>query len=472
MDVKKVLKELKRYRIKGISDDTRYLQPEDCFVCRKGNKYNGENYIEEAIARGAKAVLAENKIDNLSIPTIVTGDIEADFPKLLSEFYDYPQRELRLIGVTGTDGKTTTATITEYLLSQKYASSYIGTNGIRFLNHQESSSYTTLPLALLMRKMRLMADKNIRYLVMEVSSQGLVNRRLEGLEFAVAIFTNLTHEHLDTHKTMENYMRAKQQLFRMLDRKGLGVVNLDSPYGQFFTHSKVLTYAIDKDADYRAFNLRQQKKYTYFDLITPEKTLYDLKINLTGKFNIYNVLAAIITARHCRVPEQTILKAIQTIPRIPGRLELLTTDEDFQVYVDFAHTPNALKAVLGSIKTETNRLIVILGAAGGKDRSKRPEMGTVCANIADWVIFTSEDPRDEDPRAIISDLTEKITSENYEIILNRKEAIRHTIARAQPRDVIIITGKGNDDYYEEKGIIYPYSDIEEATLALKKKRES
>ncbi|NLD25897.1 MAG: UDP-N-acetylmuramoyl-L-alanyl-D-glutamate--2,6-diaminopimelate ligase [Acholeplasmataceae bacterium] len=471
MDVKKIIKELKKHKIKGISDDTRFLRPEDCFVCRKGSKYEGANYIDEAVAKGAKLILTETEIKGSEIPVLKTTDIETDFPRLLSEFYDYPQRELRLIGITGTDGKTTTATIIDYLLSQKYSSSYIGTNGIRYCDHYEKTSYTTLPLALLIRTLRLMANKNIRYLTMEVSSQGLVNRRLDGLEFDVAVFTNLTHEHLDTHKTMDNYLQAKLQLFQMLDRKGVGIVNIDSPYGEFFRHSKLITYAIEKAADYRATNIRYQKKYTYFDLLTPKETHHDLKCNLTGKFNIYNVLAAIITAVHCNIPTQTIFKAIQSLPKIPGRMELLTTDEDFQVFVDFAHTPNALKEVLSSLRAETNRLVVVVGAAGGKDRSKRPEMGYVCTSIADWVIFTSEDPREEDPLSIIADLTKKVSSTNYEIIPDRKQAIHYAIAKAKPKDVIIITGKGNDDYYEEKGQIHSYSDSEEVLLALNKKRE-
>ncbi len=469
MNVKTIIKELKKLKVLGISDDTRYLQPQDLFVCLKGENFDGNDFIEEAIKKGAKAILTENDIKCL-VPVFKVNNLANIFPKLLGEFYDYPQRELRIIGITGTDGKTTTATILEYLLSQKYCSCYIGTNGIFFQNNHSKSSYTTLPLSLLMRTLRMLANKSIKHLIMEVSSQGLVNGRLEGIEFEVAIFTNLSHEHLDTHKSMENYLEAKKLLFQKIDRRGVGIINIDSPYAKFFSSSKLITYGIDNQADYQAINLRSYKKYTCFDLITPQEITKDVKVNLTGKYNIYNVLAAIAAAIHLRINKTTILKALKNIPKISGRLELLTTTEDFSVYVDFAHTPNAIKEVLLNLKEDNKRLIIILGAAGEKDQSKRSKMGVTATSIADYVIFTSEDPRFEDPQKIVEDLTQDVQTQNYEIILNRKEAIQKTILKAKKNDIIIITGKGNDDYYEEKGIVYPYSDIEEALFALNKKK--
>jgi UDP-N-acetylmuramoyl-L-alanyl-D-glutamate--2,6-diaminopimelate ligase len=471
MHIKRLLQEIHNLKITGISDDTRYLQAGDLFVVRKGSKDSGSAYLEEAIRLGAKAILSEKEHD-LSIPVIISKDIEKIFPELLFRFYDYPHYELCIIGVTGTDGKTTTASIIEHLLTQKYNSCYIGTNGIRHLGYFEKTKYTTLPLCLLVRTLRFLADKNIRHLVMEVSSQGLVNKRLEGIGFEVAVFTNLGHEHLDTHGTIENYLKAKQMLFSKLEKKGLGITNIDSPYGKHFKAKNLLTYGLNENSDYQAYNIRERKKYTVFDLKTPEETWKDLRINLFGIYNVYNVVAAIITALHYKIPKTTIYKALETIPKIEGRLEELSTTEEFKVYVDFAHTPNALEAVLNLLKKRHSRLLLVLGSAGGKDKSKRPLLGKIATTLADYVFFTSEDPRFEKPENIIFDLIKDLKNDNYQIIIDRKEAIKTAILSAKKGDGVLIAGKGNDDYFEINGNIYSYSDIEVVEEILSELKEN
>lgn len=466
MEVEKILKKIEKYQITGISDDTRYLEPGDLFVCVDGDYYSGNNFVIDATIKGAKAILTEKKLVATTIPVITTTDIKKHFDLLLSKFYDYPFREMQMIGVTGTDGKTTTSSIIEYLLNQKSTCCYIGTNGIRYLNEFLKTRYTTLPLCLLMKTLRRVADRNIKYVSMEVSSQGLVNNRLEGIEFDVAILTNLTHEHLDTHKTMENYFLAKKKLFDKLDSRGLAIVNSDCPYSYRINHPNLVTYGIDNVSDYQALNIRFQKKYTIFDLKTPNGILENLKVNLFEIYNIYNVIAAVIVAMYYGLPIALIYKSLLTIPKIEGRLELLTTDENFKVYVDFAHTPNAIKQVLSSLKREQTRLTIVLGSAGGKDKTKRPEMGQIACDLADQVIFTSEDPRLENPNDIIHDLTKNVNSNNYRIIIDRKEAIKEAIFSAQEGDIIVITGKGNDNYFEINNQVYPYSDIAEVMNVL------
>ena len=470
MSLQKILNELKKLNITGISDDTRYLQAGELFVVRKGQQHSGEDFIPEAIKLGARAVLAEAHHD-LDVPVLVSKKIENIFPELLFRFYDYPHYELRLIGVTGTDGKTTTASIIEYLLNQNYNSCYIGTNGIRHSGYFEKSKYTTLPLCLLVKRFRLLADKNIRHVVMEVSSQGLINKRLEGIEFEVAVFTNLSHEHLDAHGSMENYLEAKKLLFSKLERGGLGIVNIDSPYGKDFRAKKILTYGIKERADFQALNIRETHKYTSFDMKTPEGIWEDVRINLFGTYNVYNALAAIIAALHYKIPKTTICNALKTIPKIEGRMERIPA-EGFTVYVDFAHTPNALREVLNWLKHRHERIFLVLGSAGGKDRSKRPLMGLVATALADHVIFTSEDPRFENPEEIISDLLWDVKSSNYEIILDRKAAIHAAVMSAKFGDAVLIAGKGNDDYFEEKGMVHPYSDFEVLEEALERRKES
>lgn len=470
MNVEKVLRKLRELNITGISDDTRYLNPGDLFVCLNGNNFHGSDFAIEATHKGAKAILSETKINATTIPVIQVTNIRKNLDVLLAKYYDYPFREMQMIGITGTDGKTTTASIIEYLLNQKYKCAYIGTNGIRTDSLNEKSNYTTLPLCQLMKVLRKFANQNIRYVSMEVSSQGLVNNRLESVEFDVAIFTNLTHEHLDTHKTMDNYFLAKMKLFEKLDKRGLALANGDCEYSYRIKHKNLVTFGIDNVCDYQAINIRPQIKYTTFDLKTPNEVIKDIKVNSLEKYNLYNIIAAIVVALHYKVPIDLIYKALVTIPKIEGRLELITTDEDFKVYVDFAHTPNALKQVLSSLKEKSKTLKVVMGSAGGKDSTKRPLMGQIATDIADYIYFTSEDPRNENPVSIINDLLSDVKRKNYEVVLDRKSAIKKAIMEANTQDTIIITGKGNDNYFEVDNIVYPYSDITEVINNLEQRK--
>ena len=470
MNVEKVLNKINKLNITGISDDTRYLNPGDLFVCINGQNYHGSDFVIEATHKGAKAILSETKINAATIPVIQASNIKKNIDLLLARYYDYPFRELQMIGITGTDGKTTTASIIEYLLNQKYKCSYIGTNGIRYNSLFEKSNYTTLPLCLLMKILRKFANQNIRYLAMEVSSQGLVNNRLESIEFDVAIFTNLSHEHLDTHKTMDNYFLAKKKLFEKLDKNGLALVNGDCEYSYRIKHKNLVTFGIDNICDYQAINIRPQIKYTIFDLKTPKIIYKDIKVNSLERYNLYNIISSIVVALYYKIPIDIIYKALLTIPKIEGRLELITTDEDFKVYVDFAHTPNALKQVLSSLKEKSKTLKVVMGSAGGKDTTKRPFMGQIATDIADYIYFTSEDPRNENPLTIINDLISGTKKNNYEVVVDRKVAIKKAIMEAATQDTIIITGKGNDNYFEVDNIVYPYSDISEVMLNLEQRK--
>ena len=458
MSIDNLILQLFKLGVTGISSDTRDIKKGDLFVCLKGDSYYGGNYVKEAVSLGAKAILSEEPIDTF-IPNLIYPNLKNNLGLILSKFYDYPFRELEMIGITGTDGKTTTATFIEYLLNQKYKCCYIGTNGIRYLSYDLKTRYTTVPICSLYKTLRYVANQNIRYVSMEVSSQGLVNGRCDNIEFDVGIFTNLTHEHLDTHKTMDNYFNAKMELFKKIDDKGLVIVNGDDPYSSKIIHNNKITFGIDNECDFQAINIKYMKKYTKFDLKTPTEVLKDFRINRKEKYNIYNILAAVIVAMHYNIEQITLYNALANLPKVKGRLELLTTDEDFKVYVDFAHTPNALKNVLESLKDDNSRIVLVMGAAGNKDKLKRPAMGITACELADFVYFTSEDPRSEDPIAIINDLKRDVTSSNYLIVPSREDAIKTAIKNHQKNDIILITGKGNDDYFEENGMVYEYSDI-------------
>jgi len=470
MNIENVINILNKLQITGISDDTRYLEPNDAFVCRKGKHYQGSDFVIEAILKGAKAIITEKQIEAVTVPVILCDNIEKNFEKLLNGIYGKSWQNVKLIGITGTDGKTTTATIIKFLIGLSFSCGYIGTNGIRYNGIKTVTQYTTPPLCLLIKTLTKMANADIPYCAMEVSSEGIINNRLETIRFHSAVFTNLSHEHLNTHITMENYFQAKAKLFNKLYSDGLAIINNDSPYGHRIKHSRLTTFGIENISDWQALKINIKSTGMTFDLKTPNGIIKNIKTNMMGKYNIYNIMAAIIAATDNCIPLPKILRNLKNIPEIPGRMELITGNENFKVYVDFAHTPNALKEVLFSLKRPNNRLIAILGSAGGKDKTKRPEMGKIACDIADYVVFTSEDPRNENPEDIIQDMTSTTDKKNYEIILNRKTAIKKVILQAQAKDVIIITGKGNDRYFEQNNNIYSYSDITEATKALQARK--
>lgn len=460
MKIKQIINILKKYQIAGISDDTRYLSEGDLFICYEGNNYKGANFVIQAIKKGAKAILISENIPNCSIPVILVDNVKEIMYPLVAQFYQYPWKKLHLIGITGTDGKTTTATYTEYLLSQKYPVAYIGTNGIRYLNQHLETNYTTLPYCLFVKTLSMFVNHNIKYVCMEASSQGLVNNRLHNVKFDIAVFTNLTHEHLDTHITMENYFNAKYMLFKQIKTKGIGIINIDSPYAKKIK-TKNITFGINNKASFRAINITFLDGKAKFDLLIKKKLIKNIYVNISEIYNIYNLLPAIIIALRNKITQNDIIKAITSLPKVDGRLQLISDNKPFKVYIDFAHTPNALKELLTSLKTKTSsRLIVVCGSAGHKDKSKRPLIGKVATSIADYVIFTSEDPRSENPEDIINQMISDVKTQNYEIIVDRTKAIAKAISIAEPNDIVIVTGKGNDNYFEINNHKYSYSDAE------------
>lgn len=458
MKVNKIIKLLKKLQITGISDDTRYLDAGNLFICKKGTKYNGLNFIHEAISKGAKAILTEEDILLDNVVVIKVNSIQKVFYELIAKFYRYPWKKLKLIGVTGTDGKTTTASYIKHLLGNDCA--YIGTNGIVYYDKIIKTSYTTLPYCLFVRTLYELQKANIKYVSLEASSQGLINNRLYGINFDVAIFTNLTYEHLDTHKNMYNYFQAKLILFKQLKKNGLAIVNRDSKYSNFI-HVQKVTFSIQTNADYQITNIVNKSDYLEFTLLSKNNQPTIYQTNVFESYNLSNLLAAIIVAKHFKVPNETLKEKIIQMPSVAGRLQLVSTDLPFKIYIDFAHTPNALYEVLKNLRSKTNgRIIGVCGSAGEKDKYKRHLIGQVATNNADYVIFTSEDYRSEDPYDIISQMISLVKTNNYEIIIDRKKAIEKAIKIAKENDIVIVTGKGNDEYFETNEGCFKYSDYE------------
>lgn len=456
--------------VTGITSDTRFLKSGYLFIPLKGKNFNGEEFITEAINKKAAGIVLEKEHKNLGIPCIACDNSFEMLKKLLIKFYGSPFNNLCLIGVTGTDGKTTTSTIISYLLSTKFSTGYIGTNGIHLKNEFFPNLFTTPLLSENYRLIKAAEHMNINYLAMEVSSQGIVAKRVDTLLFDYVIFTNLSHEHLDTHHTLDEYFQAKFKLFSMTKKKNKKIVNKDDEYSKYFESlDDVIYYSIYEVSDYQAKNIRYINNSTYFDLYTKNTVIKNLHINRMEEYNLYNILPGIIISLLEGISVDELYTRLNTLPLIPGRLEKITSEMPFDIYVDFAHTPNALRAVLTSLKKNTkNRVIIVCGAAGKKDKSKRPIMGKVACEFADFVVFTSEDPRFENPSDIINQMVSEITSTNYICIEERTSAINYAINMATAGDSIIVTGKGRENYFEKDGIIYNYSDYEYIKKAIQK----
>ena len=450
--------------ITGLSTDSRFVQAGHLFLPIKGKNFVGEEFFIEAVTKGAAAIVYDQVIQNLPIPVILVHDLEKELYRLIEIFYGKPYEHLKLIGVTGTDGKTSVSTLTSYLLNHISSCANIGTNGITYHNQILDNLFTTPPLVENYRLLNLFQEKGIPYVSMEVSSQGIANQRITGLQFDYGIFTNLSHEHLDTHKTMHNYFLTKLKLFKQLKPNGIMIVNKDDHYAKFFDkYEHVIYYSLFTPSDYQAINVHYYQNHTVFDLKGKDILLEKLRVNRTEEYNIYNIIPPIIIALKEGIDVHLLYELLIDLPIIPGRLEKVPVKYPFDVYIDFAHTPNGLKNVLKAMRTKTkNQVILVCGAAGHKDKTKRPLMGSIALEYADFVIFTSEDPRSENPNEIISEMlsTTDLTHQNYRIILNRSEALTYAFKIAKKDDIILVTGKGRENFFEENNMIIPYSDFD------------
>lgn len=461
--------------IKGISSSSKRMESNFIFIPLYSKDTKSEiinRNLTEAIEKGATLYVTDKYIFTNDITVIVVNNVKKELSRILSIFYPNV-KDIKKIAVTGTDGKTSSALFLKHILSKKCKIGYIGTNGIIYANKKLVNHLTTPPLDYIYYTLNKFYEKGVMYAVIEASSQGIMSDRLSGITFDYIIFTNLSHEHLDSHKTMEEYFKTKCQLFKSLKKDGLLITNIDDFYGQripklsFLQDTKIVTFGTIKEAMYRFYNITSSSDALSFDLETPTKIIEMLNINRKEIYNIYNLIPSVIIAEAENIKIEKIRTAASSLPKVDGRMEKIDIGEDYNVYIDFAHTPNALSTMLKNVKENTTgNVIIVCGAAGGKDKSKRPLMGEAATSNADYVYFTSEDPRDEDPNEILNDLTVNITKHNYEKILDRKSAIKKAILNAKKGDTIIVSGKGRETTYEEKGVIYKYSDVDTIINAL------
>lgn len=448
---------------RGISIDSRKISPGDLFICLPGHTVDGHDYAKKAAEAGAAALVVQHWLDDVSLPQLKVKDSRVAMAVLGNVFFDFPSSRMKVIGVTGTNGKTTTTYLIErILLDQGKSAGLIGTIQRRFAGQTFPMSGTTPESLDLQRYLHEMIEADTDYCVMEVSSHALDQGRVKGTKFRTAVFTNLTQDHLDYHKSMEEYRAAKGLLFSRLgntyasspEERSYAVLNADDPASAYFakqTAAEIVTYGVDQEADVRASNIRITAKGTTFHADTFLGNI-DITLKMVGKFNVYNALAAMTVALLEGVSLQDIKSSLEAVPGVDGRVEAVDEGQSFAVIVDYAHTPDGLENVLNAVNEfAKGRVICVFGCGGDRDRTKRPIMGKIAARLSGYVIVTSDNPRTEDPELILKDIEagleeDGVPQERYEFIVDRREAIEKAIEMASPEDVVLIAGKGHETY--------------------------
>ncbi|WP_044896123.1 UDP-N-acetylmuramoyl-L-alanyl-D-glutamate--2,6-diaminopimelate ligase [Bacillus alveayuensis] len=489
MKLKALLKYLYQYHVYGeqnptissIEMDSRKVTKGSLFVCIKGYTVDGHDFALEAINRGAAAILAERKVHvKDDIPVIIVKNTKRAMAILADAFYGQPTHKLHLIGVTGTNGKTTTTHMIEKILKEAGKNTgLIGTMYIKIKEKQYDVKNTTPESLTLQSMFKKMIDENVTNAVMEVSSHALHMGRVHGCDFDVAVFTNLSQDHLDYHHTMDEYRNAKGLLFAQLgnayhhEKPKFAILNGDdlaSKYYEHLTSAHIITYGIDAECDIMAKNIKMSATGTMFTLVTPDGT-YPVQMKLVGKFNVYNVLAAIAATLVSGISIETILKAVQSLEGVRGRFELVNEGQNFTVIIDYAHTPDSLENVLKTVKQFVDhKIFVVIGCGGDRDPSKRPKMAQVAVKYADVPIFTSDNPRSEDPLAILKDMESGVEGEYFHSIVNREQAIYFAIANAKKGDCIVIAGKGHETYQQIGSETFEFDDKKVAIHAIRELR--
>jgi UDP-N-acetylmuramoyl-L-alanyl-D-glutamate--2,6-diaminopimelate ligase len=455
----------------GISDDSRTLSPGGLFVAVRGTTQDGHDYLDAAAARGASAAIVEDPA-RTPLPALVVRDGRRAAAIAAAAAYGEPARTLRIVAVTGTNGKTTTVNILRHLLdSASGSAASIGTLGVLVGGAGSSveggGGLTTPGPVELQRVLRLLVDTGVRVVAMEVSSHSLHQRRVEGVRFDVGVFTNLTRDHLDYHGTMEAYFAAKVKLAEQISPDGIAVVNADDPaWAALPGAMRRLTFSVNgAEADVRARRVRYTPRGSEWTLDAGGER-HAVRLPLIGDFNVSNALGAAAAAIALGTPAREVASRFSTLPQVPGRLEILR--EQPTVLRDYAHTPDALERALAAVRPFTERrLIVVFGCGGDRDRGKRPEMGAIADRLADLAIVTSDNPRTEDPERILDDIEAGMRAGSHERIEDRREAIGRALALAEEGDVVLLAGKGHETYqvrgttklpFDEKVIVQELSE--------------
>lgn len=463
--------------VEGLAYDSRRVQKNGLFVALPGAQVDGNQFVNQAIEKGASVIVTEQADKCARGTCVVVENARHALADLASTFYRQPAKRLKMAAVTGTNGKTTTTFLLKHICTRAgLRCGLIGT--VRYeIGERILPATRTTPESLDTQELLAqMVDAGCKAAALEVSSHAIAQDRIRGLEWDVAVFTNLTQDHLDFHGTMENYFEAKLQLFTRLAEqtaktKATAVVNIDDRFGGQIVARlpkgfPVVTYGVGANADFRASNYRMEFGGTSFQLDARGKS-YLVRVPLIGRFNVANAIAAISAANAIGVSVRDAILSLGKSPQVPGRLEAVPAKRQFQVFVDYAHTPDALLNVIKTLRELSPRkLIAVIGCGGDRDRQKRPLMGAVADQNADLSIITSDNPRKEDPEAIIAEVAQGFRSDRFEKIPERAAAIARAIELAQPRDIVLIAGKGHETYQEFGDHTVPFDDLAVARRAL------
>jgi UDP-N-acetylmuramoyl-L-alanyl-D-glutamate--2,6-diaminopimelate ligase len=470
--------------VRGIVYDSRRVQPDQVFVALKGQKADGGAFAGQAIQRGALAVVSEDDPPGgLNGSWVKVNHARRALAFLAAAFYGNPSSEMQVVGITGTNGKTTTSFLVASIFeAANLPCGVLGTVGYRIGSEVREATHTTPEAPDVQQLLREMVDHGCRAAAMEASSHALALNRVDGTRFAAAVFTNLTRDHLDFHSDMESYYLAKRRLFEMLPADAPSLINLDDPRGATLaaTVSRPVTYAVNRPADITPGPLSASLEGSTFDVRTPRGALH-VRSPLVGRPNVYNILAAVSAATALGISFDAIEKGVSTLAGVPGRFQLVSAAEDeITVVVDYAHTDDALKNLLETARPLTKgRLITVFGCGGDRDRTKRPLMGAVAGRLSDLIVLTSDNPRSEEPDRIIEEIRRGITadtrrdsSQRILIVPDRRAAIGQAIEVARAGDVVLIAGKGHEKSQVIGGRVLPFDDVAVASEALSRRRSN
>jgi UDP-N-acetylmuramoyl-L-alanyl-D-glutamate--2,6-diaminopimelate ligase len=470
--------------VTGIAYDSRRVERGQLFVALKGLRTDGTAFARDAIERGAIAIVSENPaMPNVTVPWVTVNDARLALALLAAAFYGSPSSQMQVVGITGTNGKTTTA----YLVASIFEAADIrcgvlGTVGYRIGSETRESIRTTPEAPDVQSLLREMVDRGCRACAMEVSSHALSLRRVDDMTFAAGVFTNLTRDHLDFHSDMEAYFQAKRRLFEMLPRNAPSLINLDDPRGAALVElaGRPVTYAVNRSADITPGPLSFSLEGLTFDVRTPRGTMR-MQSSLVGRPNVYNILAAVSAGTALGLSFDAIERGVRSLEGVPGRFQVVSSAKDeVTVVVDYAHTDDALRNLLETARPlARGRLITVFGCGGDRDRTKRPLMGAVAGRLSDLIVVTSDNPRSEDPQRILDEIQRGITPDTRRdsaqrllAIVDRRAAIAKAIELARPGDLVLVAGKGHEKYQVIGNQVLPFDDVEVAREALTRRRSN
>ena len=438
--------------VKDLVTDSRKPMKHAAFYCLKGMVNDGHRFVDQAIANGAIVIVhSDVLIYQPNIIYIHVNDVLEELNRTAAIFFHKPHQKMNLIGVTGTNGKSTIAKTIKEIYNHFEACGYSGTISIEYGQVIEKPDYTTDETVPTLKMLRRMLKAGMKAVCMEVSSQGLDQKRVDALEFDVAIFTNLTHDHLDYHGNFESYYLAKKRLFSLIKTHGCAIINVDDPYGARLyneVNQRKYSYSIEHEADYQAKDLVIKATQSQFNLVVLNQS-YPIVTNFVSSFNISNLLAIIASLHQSGYAIEGIIPLLVNLPQVEGRMEVIQEGQNFDVIVDYAHTPDGFEKIFAfakSITSPNNKIISVFGSAGKRDRKKRPILGSIADKFSQMIILTEEDPRNESALEIAQEIAEGIQQANHIIVLDRYDAIQQALELANQNDTVLILAKGNERY--------------------------